>query len=308
MASLEPLGYGNDPERPAQAGRVYDVTETGPTLVILAAGRARRYGGLKQLAPIGRHGEGVIDLTAADAMRAGFSHIVMVVNRDTGPTIKEHIARDWPPQLRVSYVYQEELRGTVDAVLAARGVVDPTRPFAVANADDLYGPDAFNQLVAHLATSPHSCLVAYELENSLIGDLPVSRGVCDVEGGTLVTITERRNVTFTPNGFAADDGLRPTILNDDLLVSMNLWGFQPEVWPLLQRALEEHDFALSDEVLLPTFVAEAMRRDGLTFDVLTTSARCIGVTHGNDLPLAQFLVRQEIKNGQRPQRAFDPQP
>ena len=287
--------------------RVYGVTMTGPTLVILAAGRARRYGGLKQLAPIGRHGEGVIDLTAADAMRAGFSHIVMVVNRDTGPTIQEHIAVNWPEHLAVSYVYQEQLRGTVDAVLAARSVVDPERPFAVSNADDLYGPDAFGQLVAHLSSSPNSCLVAYELENSLIGDLPVSRGVCAVADGRLVNITERRNVTFTPNGFAADDGLRPTILNDDLLVSMNLWGFQPEVWPLLQRELEEHDFAENDEVLLPTFVADAMRRDAVIFDVLTTAARCIGVTHANDLPLAQFLVRQEIKHGQRPQRAFDPQ-
>jgi len=279
----------------------------GPTLVILAAGRARRYGGLKQLAPIGRHGEGVIDLIAADAISAGFSEFVVIINDDTGPTIQKHIAEVWPKTHKVSFAVQDKLRGTVDAVLSARDLVDPSTPFAVSNADDLYGPDAFGKLSQHLQNSSNSCLVAYELDNSLIGDLPVSRGVCDIEGNRLVKVTERRNVTFTPEGFAADDGLAPTYLADDSWVSMNLWGFQPAVWPLLERAVAEHDFSESDEVLLPTFVADAMERDGLVFDVLYTGTRCIGVTHAHDLPLAQFLVRQEIKLGLRPEYAFEPQ-
>ena len=85
---------------------------------------------------------------------------------------------------------------------------------------------------------------------------------------------------------------------------MNLWGFQPNIWPLMHREVQEHDFAVSSEVLLPTFVASVMARDGLVFSVLETSSRCIGVTHAEDLPLAQFLVREEIKAGQRPEFAF----
>lgn len=277
---------------------------SGPTLVILAAGRARRYGGLKQLAPIGRHGEGVIDLIASDAITAGFDDIVIVLNRDTGPTIQEHVAEFWPKDHRVAFAFQERLRGTVDAVLAAEEFVDHSVPFGVSNADDLYGLDALMKLGGHLSESPDCCLVAFQLENSLVGDLPVSRGTCQVSDGRLTHVEERRNVHFTPDGLEADDGLTPRFLSPEALVSMNLWGFQPNIWPLLHREMDEHDFEASAEVLLPTFVAHTMARDGLVFSVLETSSRCIGVTHAEDLPLAQFLVREEIKSGLRPEFAF----
>ena len=277
---------------------------SGPTLVILAAGRARRYGGLKQLAPIGRHGEGVIDLIASDAITAGFDDIVIVVNRDTGPTIQEHVAEHWPKSHRVSFAFQEKLRGTVDAVLAAEEFVDHRRPFGVSNADDLYGLDALTKLGTHLSSSPDCCLVAFQLENSLVGDLPVSRGTCQVSNGRLAHVEERRNVHFTPDGLEADDGLVPRFLSPEALVSMNLWGFQSNIWPLMHREVQEHDFDASPEVLLPTFVANTMARDGMVYSVLETSSRCIGVTHAEDLPLAQFLVREEIKSGLRPEFAF----
>lgn len=277
---------------------------SGPTLVILAAGRARRYGGLKQLAPIGRHGEGVIDLIASDAMTAGFEDIVIVVNHDTGPTIQEHVAQHWPKEHRVSFAFQEKMRGTVDAVLAAEEFVDHDRPFGVSNADDLYGLDALMKLGGHLSTSSDCCMVAFQLENSLIGDLPVSRGTCEVTNGRLTHVEERRNVHFTPDGLEADDGLLPRFLSPEALVSMNLWGFQPTIWPLIHREVREHDFQTSAEVLLPTFVARVMARENLVFAVLETSSRCIGVTHAEDLPLAQFLVREDIKSGLRPEFAF----
>ena len=277
---------------------------SGPTLVILAAGRARRYGGLKQLAPIGRHGEGVIDLIASDAVTAGFDDIVIVVNRDTGPTIQTHVAEHWPKSHKVSFAFQEKLRGTVDAVLAAEEFVDHHLPFGVSNADDLYGLDALMKLGGHLSESPDCCMVAFQLENSLVGDLPVSRGTCQVSNGRLTHIEERRNVHFTPDGLEADDGLIPRFLSPEALVSMNLWGFQPNIWSLLHREMQEHDFDASPEVLLPTFVANTMARDAMAFTVLETSSRCIGVTHAEDLPLAQFLVREEIKSGLRPEFAF----
>lgn len=276
----------------------------GPTLVILAAGRARRYGGLKQLAPIGKHGEGVIDLLASDAIAVGFDEIVVVINRDTGPSIRAHVAKYWPRDHRVSFAVQETLHGTVDAVLAAEPMVDPATPFGVSNADDIYGLDAFSKLSHHLTASTGNCLVAFELENSLVGDLPVSRGSCRVAGGLLVEIVERRNVHYSSDGLAADDGLAPYFLDPQTLVSMNLWGFQPSIWPLMHQAMDRHDFTVSPEVLLPVFIGEVLRSGSIRFDVITTSSRCIGVTHAEDLPLAQFLVREEIKAGQRPEFAF----
>ena len=120
----------------------------GPTLVILAAGRARRYGGLKQLAPIGRHGEGVIDLIASDAVKAGFDDIVVVINRDTGPTIQEHVAEHWPKDHRVAFAFQEKLRGTVDAVLSAEAdTIDKLSGLIVREVRGIHGVQSTETLV-----------------------------------------------------------------------------------------------------------------------------------------------------------------
>jgi len=276
----------------------------GPTLVMLAAGRARRYGGLKQLAPIGKHGEGTIDLLASDAFQVGFDEIVMVVNRDTGPQIMQHVRQHWPAEHKVSFATQEKLRGTVDAVLAAEPLLDTAKPFGVSNADDIYGLDAFGILGKYLTSSEDNCLVAFELENTIIGDLPVSRGTCVEDNGRLVEIVERRNVHFTPDGLCADDGIYPYYLDETAPVSMNLWGLQPEIWSLMHQEMDQHDFEQSPEVLLPVLVGGLLKRTAMRFCVLPTSSRCVGVTHAEDLPLAQFLIRQEIKAGLRPEFAF----
>ena len=136
---------------------------SGPSLVILAAGRARRYGGVKQLAPVGMHGEGVIDLIASDAFAAGFDDIVIVINPDTGPEIVDHVAEHWPKNHQVTFAHQTELRGTVDAVLAAQSSLDLTRPFAVSNADDLYGRESFS---SSAATSRPARTTAWSASNS----------------------------------------------------------------------------------------------------------------------------------------------
>ena len=277
---------------------------SGPSLVILAAGRARRYGGLKQLAPIGLHGEGVIDLLASDAYAAGFDDIVIVVNPESGPLIEQHVATHWPQGHRVSFAVQDSLRGTVDAVLAARETLDLTKPFGVSNADDLYGRDAFAKLGRHLATNPNHCLVGFELDRALVGELPVSRGTCNVVNGHLTDIVERRNVRATLDGYWADDGIDPMNLHPQTTVSMNLWGFQPSILPMMARAVLEHDFAVEPEVQLSTFVGSILHRTPWRFDVLDTASRCIGVTHAEDLPLAQILVRHEVEAGERPEYAF----
>ncbi|MGH9020575.1 MAG: NTP transferase domain-containing protein [Acidimicrobiales bacterium] len=277
---------------------------SGPSLVILAAGRARRYGGLKQLAPIGINGEGVIDLLASDAYAAGFDDIVIVVNPDTGPEIRGHVAANWPKGRRVAFEVQHSLRGTVDAVVAAVPSLDLSKPFGVSNADDLYGRDAFTKLGRHLASSPNHCLVGFALDRALVGELPVSRGACNVVNGHLTDIFERRNVSASLDGYRADDGAEPRTLHPSTIVSMNLWGFQPSIVDLMRRAVADHDFSVEPEVQLPVFVGSILHRTPLRFDVLSTTSRCIGVTHASDLPLAQDLVRQEVESGQRPSVAF----
>ncbi|MGA7835800.1 MAG: NTP transferase domain-containing protein [Acidimicrobiales bacterium] len=279
---------------------------SGPSLVILAAGRARRYGGVKQLAPVGMHGEGVIDLIASDAYAAGFDDIVIVINPDTGPEIVDHVAAHWPKSRHVSFAYQTTLRGTVDAVLAAESSLDVTRPFAVSNADDLYGRESFRLLGEHLSSSANNCLVGFELERALVGELPVSRGTCIVVNGHLTEIVERRNVSATLDGYVADDGLEPSHLHPSTIVSMNLWGFQPSIFPLMRDTLDRHDFTEEKEIQLSTFVGQILHHTPLRFDVMKTTSRCIGVTHAEDLPLAQILVREEIQRGERPEFAFVP--
>jgi len=277
---------------------------SGPSLIILAAGRARRYGGVKQLAPIGKHGEGVIDLLASDAWASGFEDIVIVVNADTGPQIEEHVAARWPKDHKVTFADQGRQRGTVDAVLAAESNLDLSKPFGVSNADDLYGRAAFLLLGERLANSPNNCLVGFELDRALVGDLPVSRGTCMVEEGKLTEIVERRNVHATLEGYEADDGLEPVSLSPLATVSMNLWGFQPEIIPLMHTSLDQHDFGADAELQLSTFVGQVLESTPLVFDVLPTRSRCIGITHAKDLPVAQLLVRLEIESGHRPEYAF----
>jgi UTP-glucose-1-phosphate uridylyltransferase len=277
---------------------------TGPSLVILAAGRARRYGGVKQLAPIGMHGEGVIDLIASDAYAAGFEDIVIVINHETGPEIQEHVATFWPKHHKVSFAHQREARGTVSAVIAAESSLDLSRPFAVSNADDLYGRESFQLLGEHLSTSANNCLVGFELEKALVGELPVSRGTCVVVNGHLTEIVERREVQATLDGFVANDGLEPRALHPQTIVSMNLWGFQPSIFPLMHESLDRHDFEKEKEIQLSTFIGQILHHTPLRFDVIRTGSRCIGVTHAEDLPLTQILVRQEIEAGERPEFAF----
>jgi hypothetical protein len=282
---------------------------SGPTLVILAAGRARRYGGVKQLAPVGVNGEAVIDLIASDAFAGGFTRVVIVINPDTGPLIREHVERHWPPDRSVAFALQERPLGTVHAVLSAHGVVDATTPFAVANADDLYGRDAMIALGGFLRAGGGNCLVGFRLDRALVGDQPVTRGVCVVREGHLESIAERRKVSLTERGFESDDGDEPRSLDPSCRVSMNLWGFAPAMWSLFENAMAiAHDASEDAEVLLPVIVGNAVRDGSASFAVIDADSQCIGVTHAEDLPLVQAAVRAQVERGDRPAKAFDEPP
>lgn len=281
-------------------------------LVVLAAGKATRYGGLKPLAPVGVGGEAVIDILASDALGAGFETIVLVIARETGAAIRYHVERTWPGEVDVRFAEQQAPRGTVDAVLAAKAVLDPSRHFAVANADDLPGVGALSRLAAYLAgDSPNEVLVTFRLADSVVGASPVTRGLCQVsEEDTLLDVDERRHVTRRADGrFVAHDGHEPAELDPDHPVSMNLWGFSPAMHGVFEEAMAR---AGAGEVVLPEVVhgllgggtphedGAGRTKDPVRIDVLRAPGRCIGVTHATDVPLVNAALAREIGRGERP--------
>ncbi len=288
-----------------------------PALVVLAAGLARRYGGCKPLAPIGPHGEAVLDLLVSDAVAAGFGRIVLVLHPETGPAIRYHVERCWPAEVDVAFAEQRLPLGTVHAVLAAEDVLDTTRPFAVSNADDVYGRDAMGMLVAHLSGgATEHVLVGFALASTVATADPVTRGVCTVgPDGLLVSLDERRQVHRLDDGtFAAGDGREPEALPGDVVTSMNLWGFQPAIWPVLHAAMDasglDEETLLARvaaggeppkaEVLLPEVVASmAAAGTGPPVRVLASDARLVGVTHAADLPAVTAELCRQVGRGVR---------
>jgi len=280
---------------------------TKPALVILAAGRARRYGGCKPLAPVGVRGEAVIDLVASDALAAGFGSIVLVLGPATGPAIRYHVTRTWPSHVDVRFALQEAPLGTVHAVLSASDHIGDA-PYGVGNADDIYGRAASALLAAHLTSSdPTNALVGFRLADAVVGHAPVTRGVCLVgPEGQLLEVDERRQVTALPDGrFAVGDGREPSTVSPDARVSMNLWGFTPAFHGALKAAMDAATEASEEaEVLLPEVVARSLA--AYPFTVLPATGRCIGVTHPDDLALVQAELARQVGQGARPAALWAP--
>jgi len=294
-----------------------------PTLVVLAAGMARRYGGCKPLAPLGPGGEAVIDLLASDAVAAGFGRIVLVLHPETGPAVRYHVERCWPATVDVAFAEQRLPLGTVHAVLAAEADVDPAQSFAVSNADDIYSEAAMRLLATQLDSgSAEHALIGYRLRSTVATADPVTRGICVVDrGGHLSALTERRQVTRIGDGarFVAKDGQQPEELAGDLPTSVNLWGFQPGIWQIFHTAMDasglDEEALIAQvaagaevpkaEVLLPDVVA-AMVSDGTgpPVRVITTDAKLLGVTHAADLPVVSAELSRQVAWGIRPSRTF----
>jgi CTP:molybdopterin cytidylyltransferase MocA len=287
-----------------------------PALVMLAAGMAKRYGGCKPLAPLGVHGEAVIDLTTSDALEAGFGDVVLVLGPQSGPAIRYHVQRCWPGRVPVADVEQTVPLGTAHALLCARPAVGQ-RPFGVVNADDVYGVEPLATLAAYLSSSDgkEHALVSFALEETIVTADPVTRGtVAAGSDGLLESIAERRFVTRRDDGrFDVGDGSEPVRLDGATPVSMNLWGFRPSIWPVMEKAVRSVHPAVGangevttppasdEEVLLPEVVGRMVkgRGRGHAVRVLAGTGRCIGITHGDDLPVARTELAELVGRGLR---------
>ena len=280
-----------------------------PTLLVLAAGMGSRYGGLKQMDGVGPHGEIILDYSVEDAIRAGFGKVVFVIRHSFADQFKARInAEHYGGRIAVEYVYQEldklpagftvpEGRekpwGTNHAILMAKDVIH--EPFAIINADDFYGRDAFVVMANHLASLGTAegkyCMVGYRLENTLSENGTVSRGVCETDAnGLLIGMTERTSIGRTANGIEykdTDDTMHP--LPADATVSMNLFGFTPDYFAkseaLFVDFLKEHGGELKSEYYIPFAVNTFIHRGEATMTVLKTTAQWFGVTYKEDRPM-----------------------
>jgi len=277
-----------------------------PTLFVLAAGMGSRYGGLKQLDPLGPDGQTIMDYSIYDAIRAGFGKVVFVIRKDFEKDFRERILSKYEGHIPVDVVFQSTTDlpdgytcpedrtrpwGTNHAVLM--GAKEIHEPFAVINADDFYGRDAFEVIAADLMR-PRSrkgdySMVGFRVGNTMTENGSVSRGVCTVDAnGNLATIIERTAIAYDPEGrisFTDENGLIQH-LNPDVPVSMNLWGFTPDYFEYSEREfrtfLDKNLDAPKAEYYIPTAVDTLIHNGEATIKVLDTTSRWFGVTYAAD--------------------------
>ncbi|MBC2600814.1 nucleotidyltransferase family protein [Puniceicoccus vermicola] len=276
-----------------------------PTLLVLAAGMGSRYGGLKQIDPMGPNGETMLDYAVSDAVKAGFGRVVFVIRRDIEEAFRETVGTRIPSSIEVDYAFQEladlppsfvvpEGRekpwGTAHAVRAARKVVN--EPFAVINADDFYGQEAFSSIGSWLREQdperPAVAMVGYRLENTLSEHGSVNRGICVVENHLLRRIEEVEKLRLEKDGMVR--GTPPSGFRREVAaqtpVSMNFWGFTPAVFPLLEQAfdifLRKRIHESKSEWYLPAVVDEWIASGLLQCPVLETDSQWFGVTYPED--------------------------
>ena len=302
-----------------------------PVLVIMAAGMGSRYGGLKQIDPVDEQGHIIMDFSIFDAKRAGFEKVVFIIKKENEADFKEAVGNRMAEQMEVAYVYQDlhtipegfevpEGRvkpwGTAHAVLSAIDEIDG--PFAVINADDYYGRDAFQVIYDYLATHEDDdkyryTMVGYKLENTVTDNGHVARGVCDTnEAGELVRITERTRIEKRNGGIAysEDDGASWTELPGDTLVSMNMWGFTRSIldeikagFPaFLEKGLVSNP--MKCEYFLPAVVSTLLEEGRATVAVLASADKWYGVTYKEDKPVVVQAIKKMKAEGRYPEKLW----
>ena len=302
-----------------------------PVLVIMAAGMGSRYGGLKQLDPVGSHGQLIIDYSIYDARRAGFETVVFVIKEEIDADFKAAIGDRISKVMDVKYVYQrrddlpagysgpegrEKPWGTAQAALAARNVVDG--PFAIINADDYYGPEAFQEIYDYLCAHPDGdvyeyAMVGYLLKNTVTENGTVARGVCEETADHYLTVvTERTKIEKgEPPRYTEDDGKTWIELPGDTIVSMNMWGFTRSFlteagarFPaFLDKALAENP--LKGEYFLPSVVSQLIDEGKARVKVLRSEDKWYGVTYREDKPTVVAAIAEKTASGLYPDNLWE---
>ncbi|MCD8098785.1 MAG: nucleotidyltransferase [Lachnospiraceae bacterium] len=301
------------------------------TLVVMAAGIGSRFGGgVKQLEPVGPSGEIIMDYSIYDALEAGFDRVVFIIRKEIEKDFQEIIGVHMQKLVETAYVFQEvddlpagftnpEGRtkpwGTGQAILCCKDAVK--EPFAVINADDYYGKEAFVKIHDYLAQDRPAmgrldfCMAGFKLGNTLSDNGGVTRGVCSQdEAGRLIGVAETKNIVKTEGGAAVQnaDGTQ-TPLAGDRLVSMNMWGFTPEIFDVLESGFADYLANLSDpmkgEYLIPTVVDQLIQEGKADVAVLPSNDKWFGVTYKEDKPLVVHSFRELIDAGVYKERLFD---
>lgn len=300
-----------------------------PTLVVLAAGMASRYGSLKQVDGFGPHGETIIDYSIFDAIRAGFGKVVFIIREEFDAVMREKFDAKLAGKIEVAYAFQDfNLRkfgidkdierakpwGTAHAVMSAKDEVDG--PFCVINADDFYGYDAFKKMADFLsneADDKHMSLMGFALGNTMSDYGYVSRGVCEVTPeGHMASVTERTNIyydnaegdkkiVFEENGVKNE-------LPADARVSMNFWGFTPKIFEvameMFPKFVEENGDNPKSEFFIPSVPDYMVKKGQADFKVIPTSSKWFGVTYMEDKPIVQDSISKLVADGEYPQKLF----
>jgi dTDP-glucose pyrophosphorylase len=291
----------------------------------MAAGMGSRYGGLKQIDPVGPSGETLMDYSIFDAIRAGFGRVVYVIRKDIEAPFKETIGAKFEKRIPVDYVYQEldkipagfnvpEGRtkpwGTTQAVLMAEDAI--REPFAVINADDFYGEEGYRVLAGHLNSgTPDYAMVGFVLRNTLSEFGSVARGVSRADAnGYLQSVVELTKVEREGNGAKNTDPTGAvTQLTGDELVSMNMWGFQPSIFPSLRERfrtfIEKSGNDLKSEHYVPTAVNELVSSGQARVKVLRTNDAWFGVTYREDRPRVVDSIAALVKKGKYPEKLWN---
>lgn len=294
-----------------------------PTLVILAAGMGSRYGGMKQIDGVGNHGEPIIEFSIYDAREAGFEKVVLIIRREHEEAFRKALTDRVSKNMKVEFAYQDmdnlpegftvpegsiKPWGTTHALLACKGVVKG--PFAIINADDFYGRDAYRVIYKYLSeeiSDDHYAMVGYLCGNTLTDNGTVTRGVCEKdEEGNLSRIREVQKI-IRRNGrpyFQEDGEWKP--LNEYSLVSMNFWGFTPKIFkqvePLFANFLKEHldENPTTCEYVIPTTVGELVENGTCSVKVLSSNDKWFGVTYKEDKPEVVEKIQKMKDDGVYP--------
>jgi len=299
-----------------------------PTLLVLAAGIGSRYGGLKQMDPVGPSGEVVIDYSVYDALRAGFGKLVFVIRKDIEQTFRDVLGSKFEKLAPVEYVFQELDKipkgyavpadrqkpwGTGHAILMAKDVIK--EPFAVINADDFYGADSYSKLSKYLSAisiaSTDFAMVGFKLANTLSEYGKVARGVCQTDRqGALTDVEELTNIVIDQSGGAVNinpDGSRRDLTGSEI-VSMNMWGFTPALFEHLESKFKTFLSASGtqpkSEYFIPSVVNELIKAGSVSVKVLETASAWFGVTYREDKPRVIQSVSDLVGKGLYPGRIY----